>query len=127
FCSINDVRLDDDRKRYALALDRHALADALREPDVVLCTTYQGLPRVAQACDTPFDLVVLDEAHRTCGPTGKKWALALSADFPATGRLGLTATPRYAGGEEGCDYAMDDSFVYGQVADTLPYREAQKM
>ncbi|MFJ2851299.1 MULTISPECIES: DEAD/DEAH box helicase [Streptomyces] len=44
---------------------------------------------------TPFDLVVIDEAHRTSGDGSKAWAgIHDQARFPAARRLYMTATPR---------------------------------
>lgn len=43
----------------------------------------------------PFDLVVVDEAHRTSGDGSKAWASVHDqARFPAARRLYMTATPR---------------------------------
>ncbi|MGW6290147.1 DEAD/DEAH box helicase family protein, partial [Streptomyces sp. NPDC055107] len=43
----------------------------------------------------PFDLVVVDEAHRTSGDRTKAWAaIHDQARFPAARRLYMTATPR---------------------------------
>ncbi|MFE4874009.1 Helicase associated domain protein [Streptomyces sp. NPDC056682] len=43
----------------------------------------------------PFDLAVVDEAHRTAGDTGRPWAAVHDqARIPAARRLYLTATPR---------------------------------
>lgn len=43
----------------------------------------------------PFDLVVVDEAHRTSGDGSKAWAgIHDQARFPAARRLYMTATPR---------------------------------
>ncbi|MET8661380.1 DEAD/DEAH box helicase [Streptomyces griseus] len=43
----------------------------------------------------PFDLVVIDEAHRTSGDRTKAWAaIHDQARFPAARRLYMTATPR---------------------------------
>ncbi|MFD7338444.1 Helicase associated domain protein [Streptomyces violascens] len=43
----------------------------------------------------PFDLAVVDEAHRTAGDTGRPWAAVHDqARIPAGRRLYLTATPR---------------------------------
>ncbi|MEV7898266.1 DEAD/DEAH box helicase [Streptomyces cyaneofuscatus] len=44
---------------------------------------------------SPFDLVVVDEAHRTSGDGSKAWAgIHDQARFPAARRLYMTATPR---------------------------------
>ncbi|KEF03590.1 helicase [Streptomyces rimosus subsp. rimosus] len=42
-----------------------------------------------------FDLLIIDEAHRTSGDLGKKWASVLDNErIPAARRLFMTATPR---------------------------------
>src|SRR5690606_10205860 len=43
----------------------------------------------------PFDLVIVDEAHRTSGAWGKAWAAVHDNErIPADRRLYMTATPR---------------------------------
>lgn len=86
----------------------------------------------------PFDLVVIDEAHRTSGDATKAWAaIHDQARFPAARRLYMTATPRlWAAGPHTADEAdgaagvpagggealggrvvasMDDTALYGPV------------
>ncbi|ARF83086.1 hypothetical protein B6264_26520 [Kitasatospora aureofaciens] len=49
------------------------------------------------ASRTVWDLVVVDEAHRTAGSQGKAWAAVHADDqVPAVRRLYFTATPRTA-------------------------------
>ncbi|MFG2291705.1 Helicase associated domain protein [Streptomyces sp. NPDC048603] len=69
---------------------------------VTVYATYASLPVIAEAhrgeyglpMDV-FDLVVVDEAHRTSGSAGKAWADVHDQDvIPAMRRLYLTATPR---------------------------------
>ncbi|WP_367140986.1 MULTISPECIES: DEAD/DEAH box helicase [Streptomyces] len=69
---------------------------------VTFYATYASLPVLAEAFEgaygqrlDPFDLVVVDEAHRTSGSMGKAWAdVHDQAIIPAARRLYLTATPR---------------------------------
>ncbi|WP_331735253.1 Helicase associated domain protein (plasmid) [Streptomyces sp. NBC_01166] len=74
----------------------------------------------------PFDLLVVDEAHRTSGDLGKAWASVHDqARIPAERRLYMTATPRLweaAPGSAGTDEtggrlvaSMDDEQLYGPV------------
>ncbi|WP_424922501.1 Helicase associated domain protein [Streptomyces sp. wa53] len=74
----------------------------------------------------PFDLLVVDEAHRTSGDLGKAWAAVHDqARVPAVRRLYMTATPRLweaAPGSAGADEtggrlvaSMDDESLYGPV------------
>ncbi|WP_329564952.1 DEAD/DEAH box helicase [Streptomyces sp. NBC_01361] len=76
-----------------------------------------------------WDLVVVDEAHRTSGDAGKPWAAVHDQQqIPAQRRLYMTATPRVweAGGETPRLVAsMDrDSEVFGPVAYELRLSEA---
>ncbi|MER5974517.1 Helicase associated domain protein [Streptomyces sp. NPDC002055] len=44
---------------------------------------------------SPFDLLIVDEAHRTSGAIGKAWAVVHDQErIPAARRLYMTATPR---------------------------------
>ncbi|MFH8739500.1 DEAD/DEAH box helicase family protein, partial [Streptomyces sp. NPDC017964] len=76
-----------------------------------------------------WDLVVVDEAHRTSGDAGKPWAAVHDQQqIPAHRRLYMTATPRVweAGGEVPRMVAsMDrDSELFGPVAYELKLSEA---
>lgn len=69
---------------------------------VTVYATYASLPVLTAAHEgaygqrmAPFDLVVVDEAHRTSGSAGKAWAAIHSNEVvPAARRLYMTATPR---------------------------------
>ncbi|MFD6691047.1 Helicase associated domain protein [Streptomyces bacillaris] len=69
---------------------------------VVIFATYASLPVLEEAFEgaygqqlAPMDLVVVDEAHRTSGSLGKRWARVHDQEaIPAARRLYLTATPR---------------------------------
>ncbi|AXK36103.1 helicase [Streptomyces armeniacus] len=78
-----------------------------------------------------FDLLVVDEAHRTSGDLGKAWAVALDqARVPAARRLFMTATARLweappaGGGEARLVASMDDESLYGPVLYELELMEA---
>lgn len=76
-----------------------------------------------------WDLVIIDEAHRTSGDAGKPWAAVHDQqEVPAWRRLYMTATPRVweVGGEVPRMVAsMDrDSAVFGPVAFELKLSEA---
>lgn len=78
-----------------------------------------------------FDLLVVDEAHRTSGDLGKSWAAALDQGrVPAVRRLFMTATPRLweappsSGGEGRVVASMDDEALYGPVLFELELMEA---
>ncbi|MFI9162825.1 DEAD/DEAH box helicase [Kitasatospora aureofaciens] len=68
---------------------------------VTVYATYASLERIVQAHQLhglpAWDLVVVDEAHRTAGSEGKAWAAVHADDqVPAARRLYFTATPRIA-------------------------------
>ncbi|MFH9118493.1 DEAD/DEAH box helicase [Streptomyces globisporus] len=108
---------------------------------VTVFATYASLPVLAEAHTSGlrrWDLVVVDEAHRTSGPWGKPWAAVHDdAVLPAGRRLYLTATPRvadpWAAVGDGNDEAesgstlvasMDDEQVFGPVVYRLSLAEA---
>ncbi|GAB2628314.1 DEAD/DEAH box helicase [Streptomyces capparidis] len=69
---------------------------------VTVYATYASLPVLEEACAgtygqqmDPFDLIVIEEAHRTSGSLGKAWAAVHdNTVIPAVRRLYMTATPR---------------------------------
>ncbi|MFE6384537.1 DEAD/DEAH box helicase [Streptomyces roseolus] len=79
-----------------------------------------------------WDLVVVDEAHRTSGALGKAWAgVHDDGRVPALRRLYMTATPRLweVAGREGVEggelvASMDDESVFGPVVYRLSLSEA---
>ncbi len=139
------IPVSTDRAEVADRLAGPAPTDAMR----VVLTTYQSLPVVADAIEQanqamcrgghgfePFDLFVLDEAHRTTGiedadaKTGRVSGFRLAHDdhrLPALRRLYMTATPRVftprlkakaakmseEAGRDLDSYSMDDEAVYG--------------
>ncbi|MEU9031936.1 Helicase associated domain protein [Streptomyces sp. NPDC048383] len=98
--------LGDDPALWALGVRATTSAPQLglwhgRGP-VTVYATYASLPVLAEAHEGAyglpmdvFDLVVVDEAHRTSGSAGKAWADIHHQDvIPAMRRLYMTATPR---------------------------------
>ncbi|MEV7730475.1 Helicase associated domain protein [Streptomyces sp. NPDC087917] len=98
--------LEDDPALWALGVRATTSAPQLglwhgRGP-VTVYATYASLPVLAEAHEGAyglpmdvFDLVVVDEAHRTSGAAGKAWADIHHQDvIPAMRRLYMTATPR---------------------------------
>ncbi|WP_283959495.1 DEAD/DEAH box helicase [Streptomyces sp. 35G-GA-8] len=69
-------------------------------PALTVICTYDSLDKIEQTQNTgyavpPFDLAVMDEAHRIAGRADKKWALVNDAKrIHADRRLYMTATPR---------------------------------
>ncbi|QTZ90038.1 DEAD/DEAH box helicase [Streptomyces auratus] len=75
-------------------------------PAVTVICTYDSLDKIEQTQKTqytvpPFDLAVMDEAHRIAGRADKKWAAVHDATrIHADRRLYMTATPRIFGSPE---------------------------
>lgn len=81
----------------------------------------EGLQRANQGAD----LLIVDEAHRTAGPTDKRVALVHDDDvLPALRRLYMTATPRISRQRDAAVYSMDDVEVYGPVLYNYPFSRA---
>ncbi|WUT01456.1 Helicase associated domain protein (plasmid) [Streptomyces sp. NBC_00708] len=100
-CSLeDDPHLWDLKVRSTTSAPQLALWHG-RGP-VTVYATYASLPVLAEAHEGAyglpmdvFDLVVIDEAHRTSGSAGKAWAAVHDQDIiPAMRRLYMTATPR---------------------------------
>ncbi|MDX3364083.1 Helicase associated domain protein [Streptomyces griseoaurantiacus] len=116
----------------------------------VICT-YDSLDKIEQTQSSgyavpPFDLAVMDEAHRIAGRADKKWAIANDAKrIRADRRLYMTATPRIFGAPELAESAditrprrrrpqspeldafansMDNEAVYGKKVFEYPLAQA---
>ncbi|MER5905140.1 Helicase associated domain protein [Streptomyces mirabilis] len=109
------------------------LTGEARRGPVTVYATYASLPAVVTAHRDhhlpAWDLIVVDEAHRTAGRLGKAWAAVHHDDqVPAARRLYLTATPRIwdpdtDDGEEAVA-SMDDEAIFGPVAYRLTLSDA---
>ncbi|MGW7197329.1 Helicase associated domain protein [Streptomyces chryseus] len=107
-----------------------------QNPTLTVFATYHSLVRVQEAHHhlalPPWSLIIVDEAHRTSGDLGKRWAAVHDDDLvPAHKRLYLTATPRiWSAGEPGEDEdsslvaSMDDVNLYGETCYRLPLAES---
>ncbi|MFJ3861513.1 Helicase associated domain protein [Streptomyces sp. NPDC090085] len=100
-CSLeNDPQLWQHRVRTTTSAPQLGLWHG-RGP-VTVYATYASLPVIAEAHEGAyglpmdvFDLVIVDEAHRTSGSAGKAWADVHRQEvIPAMRRLYMTATPR---------------------------------
>jgi len=113
---------------------------------VTVYATYASLPVLSKAFSGDFgdmrrfDLVVVDEAHRTSGSLGKAWAaIHHQSEIPADRRLYFTATPRIwrerppvAEVREGARdplpaelaCSMDDTSIYGPTVYELGLADA---
>ncbi|WP_369395529.1 DEAD/DEAH box helicase family protein (plasmid) [Streptomyces sp. CG1] len=112
-----------------------ALAASAHTGRVTAYATYASLPAVVAAHRDhhlpPWDLIVVDEAHRTAGRLGKAWAAVHHDDqVPAARRLYLTATPRIWDADTDQDEdtealaSMDDENLFGPVAYRLTLSDA---
>ncbi|MER8073444.1 Helicase associated domain protein [Streptomyces sp. NPDC094034] len=113
-----------------------ALAGQSSTGPVTIYATYASLPAVTAAHRDhrlpTWDLVVVDEAHRTAGRLGKAWAAIHHDDqVPAARRLYLTATPRIWNPDDDPDSdaaeavaSMDDENLFGPVAYQLNLSDA---
>jgi predicted helicase len=102
----------------------------------VVFSTYHSSPLVAEAqvdAPLPFDLVVVDEAHRAAGRTDSSFGTVLdSRRIRAHKRLFMTATPRFvsrqvraAARDRDLEVtSMDDQAVFGPVLHRLSFRDA---
>ncbi|MFH9353175.1 Helicase associated domain protein [Kitasatospora sp. NPDC017646] len=126
------------RTRAQVTTQAARIADLVRAEKpgkpVTVYATYASLERIVQAHQLhglpAWDLVVVDEAHRTAGSDGKPWAAVHTDDqVPAARRLYFTATPRIVDEsripQEVVDVAegavlcsMDDERVYGRTVFT---------
>ncbi|MFI9251302.1 Helicase associated domain protein [Streptomyces sp. NPDC053069] len=94
--------------RVMSTTDAHALGGLMsvvgeaedQVPALTVICTYDSLNKIEETQKTgcavlPFDLAVMDEAHRIAGRADKKWALVNEAQrIYADRRLYMTATPR---------------------------------
>ncbi|MET9118840.1 Helicase associated domain protein [Streptomyces longwoodensis] len=122
----------------AFTTDPAVLAASVRQNPVGLTVfaTYHSLHRVQDARDRfalpTWSLIIIDEAHRTSGDVGKRWAAVHDDELiPAYKRLYLTATPRiWSAGDPGEDEddslvaSMDNPDLYGDTCFHLPLAEA---
>ncbi|MET8182364.1 Helicase associated domain protein [Streptomyces sp. NPDC005336] len=111
-----DVAGRDDlvAARVMSTTDPHALGGLMsvvgeaedQIPALTVICTYDSLNKIEETQKTgyavpPFDLAVMDEAHRIAGRADKKWAIVNDAKrIPADRRLYMTATPRIVGAPE---------------------------
>ncbi|MGW7414572.1 Helicase associated domain protein [Streptomyces sp. NPDC054863] len=116
------------------------LAWAGGEDTVTVFSTYASASTTVQRAHElgmgPFDLMILDEAHRTSGDASKPWAAVHDqTKIPAVRRLYMTATPRIweaaedarRGGREAPRLIASmspDSLVFGPVAWKLTLSQA---
>jgi len=112
-----------------------AARDSAPGGPLTIYATYASLPTLIAAHRDhhlpPWDLAIIDEAHRTAGRLGKAWAAIHHDDqIPAARRLYLTATPRIWDADTNSDTdtetvaSMDDETLFGPVAYRLTLSDA---
>jgi superfamily II DNA or RNA helicase len=101
----------------------------------VIFSTYQSSPVVSAGAQglAPFDVAILDEAHKTTGLQGDRFAHCLSENnVRIRKRLFFTATPRHYDirhRDKQGDFrvvSMDDQLIYGPRAYTLTFGSAAR-
>lgn len=133
---------DDDLDPQALTVPNTTDADVLADfvsttKHLLVVGTYTSAPVIAEASQNlghTWDLMVLDEAHRTAGYADKHWSIALNNELiPAARRLSLTATPRQItanpkdlndNGEPKKVASMHNPALYGPLHQPLTLRSA---
>jgi len=96
------------RIRQGLGFDAGVLGDGRREVWPITVTTYDSAWIHMKEIGNRYRLIVYDEAHHLPGPTLHESAL----DCLATMRLGLTATPERADGQDRLLTHLIGPFVY---------------
>ncbi|MFD0327388.1 DEAD/DEAH box helicase family protein [Streptacidiphilus monticola] len=130
-----DVAATHGRIRRAVTTDAKLLAQIVKAaPDgpLTVYATYASLERIVEAHGLwglpAWDLIVVDEAHRTAGAAGKDWAAVHDDDkVPAARRVNFTATVKVSESvddeRDGTVYSMDDEAVFGPVVYRLTVDE----
>jgi superfamily II DNA or RNA helicase len=138
-CSDESVgNLDQDEfvsEVYELGLptltEPEKIASVLRTPSKgsrIVFTTYQSSKNLADGArkaGVEFDLVILDEAHRTVGVRSKPFATLLRDEqLKARRRLFMTATERVLREDNDEVLSMDNEDDYGKCFFQLSYKDA---
>ncbi|WP_079087410.1 DEAD/DEAH box helicase [Streptomyces scabiei] len=139
------VSFSGDRLRATTDPARIARTLAASSGPAVVFTTYQSLPAIARAHEyyqlPPWEIAIIDEAHRSSGSSTKQWALIHHDHaIPAARRLYMTATPRVWKPEDAKKWrrrrtlqpdeppeplaSMDDPSIYGPVVYNLGLADA---
>ena len=134
-CSDPSVATDQEGlpnpRVLTVTTDSSELADALSVPrNVVVVSTYASSGVVADSAAS-FDVMVLDEAHRTAGTTDRAWSVPMTDAITASRRLFMTATTKNVTVVENDDdsydlevFSMDSLPDYGPHIEPISWREA---
>lgn len=94
----------------------------------VVFTTYQSgeaLGQAARAAKFPFDLGIMDEAHKTVGDGDKLFSHLLHEEnLPVRRRIFMTATERRYRGKGDKILGMDNAAIYGDTFHLLSFKRA---
>nr|WP_240678807.1 MULTISPECIES: DEAD/DEAH box helicase [unclassified Streptomyces] len=100
--SLADHRVGSTSSATSLAAAMSAVGEREDQlPALTVICTYDSLRKIEETQHTPhrvppFDLAIMDEAHRIAGRADKKWAIINdAARIKADRRLYMTATPRF--------------------------------
>ncbi len=135
-CVCSDQTVDEDEARVSvgdLGGDERVTTDPARvrrfmhdrRTPKVIFSTYQSASMIE--VDEPFDLAIMDEAHRTAGARGNAFAAPLSdSNIPIRKRVFMTATPRHVASddEDTGGFSMLNEKVYGKIAYAMSIAEA---
>jgi len=111
-CSLSRADAGLSTDEATMTRSPHTIASAARAGGpLTVFSTYHSVHHIQKAHDLlglpPWDLVIVDEAHRTCSAFGTGWGtIHDDAAIPAKTRLYMTATPRVWGSE-----AVDDALI----------------
>ncbi|MDF5756575.1 DEAD/DEAH box helicase [Spongiactinospora sp. TRM90649] len=97
----------------------------------LVAVTYHSLHVVAEAhgrhAAPSWDLILIDEAHRSVGRAAKPWAVIHDDDrIPSARRLYMTATPKVLLTSGDDVVSMDDKEVFGPRVYQMSFGEARK-
>ncbi|MDF5758410.1 DEAD/DEAH box helicase [Spongiactinospora sp. TRM90649] len=97
----------------------------------LVAVTYHSLHLIAEAharhAAPSWDLILIDEAHRSVGRATKPWAVIHDNDrIPAMRRQYMTATPKVLLTSGDDVVSMDDEKIFGSRAYHLSFGEARK-
>ena len=87
----------------------------------IMISTYQSIKNIS---DIEFDLIIYDEAHRTCSPEYGK-----SLELKGKKKIFMTATKKIIYDEDDDDYeilSMDNENLYGKIICDFPLSSAIK-
>ena len=134
--SLDSIVLNPEECDFPVTTNAEEVALFLKEKKgrgvkIVFCTYHSGSV-LAEAIkgQSPLDLGIFDEAHKTTGNNYFGLAL-LDKNVPIKKRLFMTATPRHydvnqknKDGESKLVFSMNDGSLYGTRAYTLSFRKA---